>query len=664
MDLRAFAEQVLFGPDVDRDKLVDPGRLSDAAPGAARAVPDAPARPRQLGFAARHTRGPRKLPSPAALEAPGARGRLLHAFANHELLALELMALALLRFPDAPPAWRMGLAATMRDEQRHLRRYRARMEACGVGLGEVPVSGFFWRCIADAPAPLDFAVRMGLVLEQANLDFAVHHRALFAAAGDAETAAVLDEVYTDEVRHLRHGLHWFRRLRPPGGSEWDAFASRLTEPLTPARAKGPVFDRAGRVAAGMDADFIERLAVFARSRGRPPRVWWFHPTCEASVAAGGSAPALPRAAAALVDDLALITVVLARPDDVVLVPRPVDPTHVARLEAAGLGARELVSDPETLRDRTLGGLEPWGWSPEAASTLASLGAPAWDAGRSRTYDKTALPDLRAAIADALGAPDWLSTLSGRVARTVAEVEGAGAAVVKAPYSTSGRNRRRVTAPPSAADRAWLARALATGPVLVEPWLDRALDLSLHADLGADGTMRIRGWTTFETTSGGRWTATQLSAGGPRLPSPVARALAGPPHRLSLAAAALARVVGPWLAGRGHQGPVGIDAMVVRDGDRLLLAPLVEINPRWTMGRVGLALSRSLGGGASGRFFVLRDADLPGAGALRDRAEAWERAAPLQTDAGRRWTAGRLLLTDPATATGAIAAVELGSPQSP
>ena len=56
-------------------------------------------------------------------------GRLLHFFANHELLATELMALVLLKFPDAPAAFRKGVLETLKDEQEHTRLYIERMKA-------------------------------------------------------------------------------------------------------------------------------------------------------------------------------------------------------------------------------------------------------------------------------------------------------------------------------------------------------------------------------------------------------------------------------------------------------------------------------------------------------------------------------------------------------
>lgn len=44
---------------------------------------------------------------------------MFHFLTNHELLAAELMALVLLKFPDAPKDYRAGVYEAMREEQMH-----------------------------------------------------------------------------------------------------------------------------------------------------------------------------------------------------------------------------------------------------------------------------------------------------------------------------------------------------------------------------------------------------------------------------------------------------------------------------------------------------------------------------------------------------------------
>ena len=104
MDLHAWATQLLYGDSL-ACKLEIPATLVDGAPGAVGSVPDFPGRPAVL----RPREGRAVFPGEREVEGEAARGRLLHFFANHELLAIELFALALLRFPAAPRAFRRGL---------------------------------------------------------------------------------------------------------------------------------------------------------------------------------------------------------------------------------------------------------------------------------------------------------------------------------------------------------------------------------------------------------------------------------------------------------------------------------------------------------------------------------------------------------------------------
>ena len=146
MELREFAERVLFARTL-KDKLQRPDEITDQHPGAALITPAAPARPAELQFKAPGS-SRADFPGLHRLEKEPERGRLLHFFANHELLATELMALVLLKFPDAPAAFRKGVLQTLRDEQEHTRLYLERMKVCGIAFGELPVSSYFWRCIA------------------------------------------------------------------------------------------------------------------------------------------------------------------------------------------------------------------------------------------------------------------------------------------------------------------------------------------------------------------------------------------------------------------------------------------------------------------------------------------------------------------------------------
>src|SRR5438046_841550 len=130
MELRALAEQILFATSLD-EKLRTTDLVTDERPGSRIIVPKVPGRPAELQFKTQGT-GRSEFPGRAQLEKASERGKLLHFFANHELLAVELMALVLLRFPEAPTAFRRGVFQTLKDEQEHTRLYLQRMKECGI----------------------------------------------------------------------------------------------------------------------------------------------------------------------------------------------------------------------------------------------------------------------------------------------------------------------------------------------------------------------------------------------------------------------------------------------------------------------------------------------------------------------------------------------------
>lgn len=255
MELRDHALRVVTSESLDEKLGAPPDELTDERPGPALCLLR-PGRPPGLAIAPASRV---KVPPLEGMADPEQRGRILHALANHELQAAELFAWALLAFPDAPPAFRRGLAAILGDEQRHTRMYLARCRALGVAFGDLPVTGYFWGKVGSIRSPRDFVCAMSLTFENANLDHTTEYAEAARAAGDDRTAAVVERVHRDEVEHVRFGWSWLDRFRDEGETPWDAFRASLTWPLRPAKARGARFHREGREAAGLDAEFIRRL---------------------------------------------------------------------------------------------------------------------------------------------------------------------------------------------------------------------------------------------------------------------------------------------------------------------------------------------------------------------------------------------------------------------
>jgi len=392
MELREFAERVLLGTTL-AEKLAAPGAVTDEHPGPALVTPTAPGRPAKLEFKP-HAAGKSEFPGLHRLEEVAERGKLLHFFGNHELLATELMALVLLKFPDAPAAFRKGVFQTLQDEQEHTRLYIERMKSCGLEFGDLPVSGYFWRCVAPMEHPIDYVAGLCLTFEQANLDFAGHYGSRLATVGDAESAKLLEKIQRDEIGHVAYGLKWFRRWKNPAESDWDAFCRTLKFPLSPQRAKGLALNIAGRRAAGLDPEFIAQLNVYSQSKGRTPGVFVFNAFAEGRLA-GGKAFNPTKHQAQLARDLENLPQYLCRQDDLVLTGRKPSVEFLSGIKQAGFPLPEFVEfdwsaglrqgqaqglprpaggapPPGPPAGRKLGSLRPWAWGPDSFELLAPL----------------------------------------------------------------------------------------------------------------------------------------------------------------------------------------------------------------------------------------------------------------------------------------------------
>jgi uncharacterized ferritin-like protein (DUF455 family) len=652
MELRDFAEQVLFATTLD-EKLQSPAVVTDDRPGSPLLTPQAPGRPVELRFKPQGS-GKADFPSVHRLERDQERGRLLHFFANHELLATELMALALLRFPDAPAAFRRGVWQTLKDEQLHTRLYVQRMRNCGIEFGELPVSGYFWRSVAPMETPLDYVAGLCLTFEQANLDFCRYFARGFQAVGDGDTAGLLDRIYHDEIGHVAYGLKWFRRWKNPDQSDWEAFCRQLKFPLSPQRAKGLTLNVEGRRAAGLDPAFIAELNVYSQSKGRTPNVFVFNPFAEGYMAHGKSfTPGKHQTI--LASDLANLPQFLCRSDDIVLLAKRPSVGFLSALKQAGFPLPEFVElrdgriDPaSSLCDRKIGSLRPWAWGPDSLELLeplfgqvtgeartasqrfnegiARLYSKAWSAdflrtvlAHSRRGDEAQPPRVESqSLLTSAATEPWLCT-EDEAGVAVDTLEGALEAiaairrrvhhrvVAKEAHGLAGHNAIRLWEPEVlAAQRQWLAHAVQNGRQLViEPWLERELDFSAQLEMGPR-SLKLCGYTGLINDHRGQFLANWAAANyDRRMPANVAALFREPADisgRLQRLYDDILSLLEAELQRAGFVGPVGIDAFVYRTSQGgCRLKPVVEINPRYTMGRLTLELMKQTCPGNCGLF---------------------------------------------------------------
>lgn len=609
-----------------------------------------PGRPANLRFAANSETRP-ALPGRPGLVDDENRGILLHFFANHELLAAELMALALLKFPEAPHAFREGLANTLREEQIHTRWYVNRMRECGVEFGQYPLSRFFWEAVSKMESPLDYVSRLSLTFEQANLDYSLHYGTLLREAGDAKSAAILLRIYQDEIAHVGYGLRWFRQWKEQSESDWDALKKHLPFPLSPSRAKGnrTGFNEEGRRAAGFDEDYIQRLSIFERSKGRTPNVFYFNPDAEHRAAVWPQPYHADKKALAVIHDLELVAAFLARKDDVLLMRRPPSNAHLAKLRRCGLTLPEIEAldgngqlDPAALvLHRKINRIQPWAIAPDLNELFAPLSMPPDRAGG--TPWTKAHRDRFSKVEQVRALGRWMETSHPcdspeALADAVGDLKyrGHGEAIVKRAFSTAGSGMHRVNLfdVESFLGRPLSNRILAEGGILLEPAHARVFDFSVQYRIEA-GQAHLVGLVEQIISPGGGYRGSFCQVKFCKGMAPdLARFVMEEVLPLYEDESPLALDLAAWFGAVNYEGPLGVDAYVHRDADgQLILRPICEVNPRFTMGRVALELRRQIAPGSSLRFEIIKAHDVCAAD-----------DSPLLDEKGRM-NGGSLLLTE-------------------
>ena len=220
------------------------------------AMPARPARPDEPALLP-----PNRMPKRGRAGSERSRIALLHALAHIEFGAIDLAFDMAGRFGAAfPPGFVGDWLSVGADEAMHFALLDRRLRALGSHYGALPAHDGLWEAAAETAH--DAAARLAvvpMVLEARGLDVTPATVAAFRRVGDARSAAILERIYRDEIRHVGIGTSWFKIVceshKLPATEEWRR--------LIRAHFRGivkPPFNDSARGEAGLSRDFYAGVA--------------------------------------------------------------------------------------------------------------------------------------------------------------------------------------------------------------------------------------------------------------------------------------------------------------------------------------------------------------------------------------------------------------------
>lgn len=140
------------------------------------------------------------------------RRERLHRHMNNEIGSLEIAALCLVDFPEAPWELRMQLARQCWDEMRHVELLHRRLQELGGYQGEFPIANLEWTitCMLDS-LPARLAVQ-NRTFEAGQMDLLGQLVPRWRSVGDEATATMLEGILADEIQHVRFANQWIKRI--------------------------------------------------------------------------------------------------------------------------------------------------------------------------------------------------------------------------------------------------------------------------------------------------------------------------------------------------------------------------------------------------------------------------------------------------------------------
>jgi uncharacterized ferritin-like protein (DUF455 family) len=204
---------------------------------------------------------PKQMAKRRAFGSAAGRVALIHALAHIELNAIDLAWDLVARFVDEglPREFFDDWVEVAAEEACHFELLTRRLEELGARYGDLPAHDGLWEAAAATAG--DLLARLAvvpLVLEARGLDVTPEMAARLERVGDRTSAAILCQIYHDEIRHVAAGLRWFDRLCRTRGLVPELVFQDRVRRFFKGELKPP-FNHEARAAAGFSSRYYEPL---------------------------------------------------------------------------------------------------------------------------------------------------------------------------------------------------------------------------------------------------------------------------------------------------------------------------------------------------------------------------------------------------------------------
>ena len=324
------------------------------------------------------------------------------------------------------------------------------------------------------------------------------------------------------------------------------------------------------------------------------KLYLFNPENDMALASGSPYSMAPSSAKKMANDLAVIPAWYADAGSEILV------TDSRQVEWLRNGCRMPLSVKGVLSvSDEHEEIVPWGWSPALKHRLGvgvkrEIDVDTLRLLSSRMTAVNLLPKLR--VEGTVGESFWLSSLEDVSAFSIKHDR----VLLKAPWSGSGKGIQPLCGLPDDNLKGWIRRIIATqGGVVAEPFYTKVKDFAMEFKVEGKDVAFV-GYSLFETDVRGIYKENFLASDvviEDILSEYVSRNL------LYAVRENLLRELTDILGG-DYQGYLGVDMMIVRCGEELLVHPCIEVNLRMNMGVVSrLLFDRFMFPKAIGRYVI-------------------------------------------------------------